>query len=209
MTLPSFIPPELVATTTLLLLVMDPLGNVPIFLAMLKPIDPSRVRPIILRELLIALGIMLAFLFFGRQFLDTLGLEAESVRISGGVILFVIALRMIFPKKQGKDAKKDEPVEEPFIVPLAIPLVAGPTTIATLVLMAHQGGDNLGMWTAATGLAWFINAVILLSAPWLNKVLRKRGIDAMERLMGMVLIMLSIQMLVDAMRGLYQSIALS
>lgn len=210
MFLTSLIPPEIVATTTLLLLVMDPLGNVPIFLATLKPIEPSRRRPVILRELLIALGIMLSFLFFGRQFLDLLGLEAESVRISGGVILFVIALRMIFPKKPGKDAGKgDVPVEEPFIVPLAIPLVAGPTTIATLVLMAHQGSDNLGMWTVSTGLAWFINAVILLSAPWLYKILGKRGIDAMERLMGMVLIMLSIQMLVDAFRSLYRAIVLA
>ena len=205
MTLFSLFPADLLPSATLLLLVMDPLGNVPIFLSVLKDIELERRRHIILRELLFALALMLTFLFFGQEFLDLLGLDPESVRISGGVILFVIALRMIFPRERKEGG--DEPrAEEPFIVPLAIPLVAGPSTIATLILMARQDPDRMGTWAMATGLAWIINACVLLSAPWLYRVLRKRGLAAMERLMGMILIMLSIQMLVDAMRGLYVSI---
>ena len=204
MTIFSLLPEDLLPSAMLLLLVMDPLGNVPIFLSLLKDIDPERRRPIIFRELLIALVLMLAFLLFGQEFLSLLQLDAESVRISGGVILFVIALRMIFPKEH--TAADESPREEPFIVPLAIPLVAGPTTIATLILMARQDPDRMGTWVMATGLAWVVNACVLLSAPWLYRMLRARGLAAMERLMGMTLIMIAIQMLVDSGRALYQSL---
>ncbi len=194
------LPPELLPSATLLLLVMDPLGNVPIFLSILKDVDPERRRAIIGREMLFALGIMLTFLFFGQEFLRWLRLDAETVRLSGGIILFIIALRMVFPSTQDHTTEVRD--EEPFIVPLAIPLVAGPSTIATLILMTRQDPTQMGTWAMATGLAWGINACVLMMAPLLLRVLGRRGLAAVEKLMGMILIMLSVQMLVDAVRAL-------
>lgn len=184
----------------LLLLVMDPLGNVPIFLSLLKDIDQKRRRRIIMRELLIALVIMLLFLYFGQNILDVFSLQQESVRISGGIVLFLIALRMIFPSDK-KLAHTEE--AEPFIVPLAIPLVAGPSTIATLILMTRQESNQSYSLLLALLLAWSVTAIILMSAPWLYRVLKSRGLAAMERLMGMLLIMLSVQMLIDGIQNLY------
>ncbi len=191
---------QILSSATVLFLVMDPLGNIPLFLSLLKHLEPRRRRQILVRELLIALGILTIFLFLGQELLDFLHLDQESVRMAGGIVLFVIALRMIFPTKHG--VMGDVPDEEPFIVPLAIPLIAGPSALATLILMVRSDPAKMLDWSLTLLLAWGLSAAILLAAPFLYKLLHDRGLAAIERLMGMLLIMISVQMLMDAVRSM-------
>lgn len=191
---------QIFSSATVLFLVMDPLGNIPLFLSLLKNVEESRRRKIILRELLIALAILMFFLFFGQQLLDFLHLEQDSVRLAGGIVLFIIALKMIFPKKN-ESIMGGDPDQEPFIVPLAIPLIAGPSALATLILMVRNDPGLMIEWTMTLLLAWGISAAILLSAPFFYRLLRERGLAAIERLMGMLLIMISVQMLMDGIKS--------
>ena len=186
------------ATAITLFLIMDPLGNVPIFLVVLEHVAEHRRRYIILRELIIALIVMLLFLFAGPAMLRTLGISPEAVAIAGGLVLLIIAIRMIFPLRgssvMGDD---DEDHGEPLLVPLAIPLLAGPSLLATLMLRANSG--NILQHTLPALLrAWAASAVILLASPFLYRIFGNRGLKAMERLMGMVLICISVQMLLNA-----------
>ena len=190
---------EILSSAVVLFFVMDPLGNIPIFLSLLKDIEPKRRWKVISRELLIALIILLIFLFFGQQLLNLLQLESESVSIAGGIILFIIGIRMVFPSRRG--VMGDQLEGEPFIVPLAIPLIAGPSTLATLMLFVHSDPTNMLNWLSVLLIAWAITAVILLSAPIFYKILRKRGLAAVERLIGMILIMISVQMLVTGIKS--------
>lgn len=189
---------ETITAFTTLLFVMDPLGNIPIFLSALKGIPTKRQQKIILRELLIALGVLLAFLFVGPQILNFLGLSEESIRISGAIVLFIIAVRMIFPQKGG--IMGDQLDGEPLIVPLAIPCVAGPSTLAVLMLLASSSDQRLLDWIIALVGAWAVSSVILLSSLKLSKVLGMRGLTAIERLMGMILVMMSVQMMLDGLQ---------
>ena len=186
------------ATAITLFLIMDPLGNVPIFLVVLEHVAEHRRRYIILRELIIALIVMLLFLFAGPAMLRTLGISPEAVAIAGGLVLLIIAIRMIFPLRgssvMGDD---DEDHGEPLLVPLAIPLLAGPSLLATLMLRANRG-TILQHTLPALLLAWAASAVILLASPFLYRIFGNRGLKAMERLMGMVLICISVQMLLNA-----------
>ena len=190
------------SAAVVLFFVMDPLGNAPLFLSLLKDIEPKRRRWIIIRELLIALAIMLAFLFFGQNLLNLLELEQESVTIAGGIVLMIIGLRMIFPTKEG--VMGDQGGGEPFIVPLAIPLVAGPSALATLILMVRSEPEALGgKWLLALLLAWGAASLVLSSAPFLYGMLKERGLSALERLMGMLLIMIAVQMLVNGLQAAF------
>ena len=144
---------EIISAAVLLILIMDPLGNLPIFMSVLKHTEPKRRRAIMVRELLIALLVMLVFLFAGEKILAFLSLRAETVSISGGIILFLIAIKMIFPSASGNSSGLPAG-EEPFIVPLAIPLVAGPTILATLMLLSHQYPNQMGHLVIALLLAW-------------------------------------------------------
>lgn len=186
------------SSAIVLIFLMDPLGNIPILLSVLKGIDPKRQRTIIARELLIALGILLVFLFMGKPLLNFLHLQQEAVTISGGIILLIIGLRMIFPTRDG--LMGPQPDGEPFIVPLAIPLIAGPSVLAMLMLMTQSGPSKMTHWFFALLIAWTITAAILLVAPKLLKVLRERGLIALERLMGMILVMMAVQMLIDGVK---------
>ena len=186
------------SAAAILFLVMDPLGNIPVVLSLLKDVDEQRRRPIIIRELLIALGVLLIFLFFGQKLLNFLELQQESVSISGGIILFIIALRMIFPTRSG--VMGETPDGEPFIVPLAIPLIAGPSALATLIMMVRSNPERMLDWGLALLGAWTLTAVIMISAPFFYRILRRRGLAAVERLMGMLLIMISVQMLINGIR---------
>jgi multiple antibiotic resistance protein len=181
-----------------LVLVMDPLGNVPPFLSVLKTVAPQRRRLVLLREILIAYGVLLVFLLIGGALLRFLGLQPEAVSIAGGIVLFLIALRMIFPDRRSGAA---DPIEgEPFVVPLAIPLVAGPSALATLLLLQSAPGTTTPELAIAVTLAWGLSAVILLSSTSLYRVLGERGLIAMERLMGMLLVMVAVQMLLNGIR---------
>ena len=178
-----------------LLLIMDPLGNIPPFLTALRKVEPERRRRILLREILIAYVVLLTFLFAGRYLLRLLSLQEETVSIAGGIVLFLIALRMIFPKE---DAARDALDGEPFIVPLAIPLIAGPSTLAALLLLQQSPTSTLQLVLALT-LAWSVTAVILLSSTALYRLLKERGLIALERLMGMLLVMLAVQMFINGL----------
>lgn len=193
---------KIFSAAAILFLVMDPLGNIPLFLSLLKEYSPKRRQRIILRELLIALAILLIFLFFGQNLLDFLKLQQESVSIAGGIVLFIIAIRMIFPSRHGVMGGRLE--GEPFIVPLAIPLIAGPSALATLILLVRNDPARMMDWLFALLAAWLASAIILLSAPFFYRILRKRGLAAIERLMGMLLIMISVQMLLDGIRAYLQ-----
>lgn len=188
------------SAAVVLLFVMDPLGNIPLFLSLLRKVDEKRRRRVILRELLAALVILLLFLFFGQILLDFLHLRRESVSIAGGIVLGIIGVRMVFPTKEG--VMGPTPGGEPFIVPLAIPLIAGPSALATLILMVRSNPDQMIVWLAALLLAWGATAVLLLMAPFLFRVFRERGLIAIERLMGMLLIMIAVQMFLDGLQFL-------
>lgn len=177
-----------------LFLIMDPLGNIPVFLSALQNVEPKRRTFVIIRETVIALVVMILFLFVGQYLLDFLGLKQESISIAGGIILFLIALKMIFPQEK-KDENQSE--EEPFIVPLAIPLIAGPSLLATLLLFVRSEPTRMIDWLIALLIAWGISSLILLASPFVQKVLKERGLIAVERLMGMILVALSVQMFLN------------
>ena len=180
-----------------LLLVMDPLGNIPNFMAALKSVPEARRSRIILRECLFALGILLAVFVGGRGFMAIFGLSVEALRIAGGIMLFLIALRMIFP--EGRSERPEQHEEEPFIVPLATPLIAGPSLIATIMILSGNPAMNrVGVLTAIFS-SWGVSTLILLSAPFFARILRRRGLMAVERLMGMLLIVVSVQMFLDGL----------
>lgn len=179
-----------------LLLIMDPLGNIPPFLSALKKVEPDRRRKILVREILIAYVVLLAFLFAGKYLLRLLSLQEETVSIAGGIVLFLIALRMVFPRPE---ATTDALEGEPFIVPLAIPLIAGPSTLASLLLLQQTTPNATVQLLMALTLAWVVTAIILLSSTILYRVLKERGLIAVERLMGMLLVMLAVQMFINGL----------
>ncbi|AUG99088.1 YhgN family NAAT transporter [Pectobacteriaceae bacterium C52] len=194
---------EMISATVLLLLIMDPLGNLPIFMSVLKHLDPKRRRIVLMREMIIALGVMLVFLFAGEKILAVLNLRTETVSISGGIVLFLIAIRMIFPSQEG-DSTGLPAGDEPFLVPMAIPLVAGPSILATLMLLSHQYPYQLLHLALALFIAWGISFVILLMSNVFLRLLGDKGVGALERLMGLVLVMLSTQMFLDGVRAYMQ-----
>ena len=187
----------ILSAALLLFLILDPLGNVPVFLSVLRPLPPHRQRPVLVRELLIALVVLMAFLWGGKYALELMHLRQESVAIAGGIVLFLIGLRMIFPRPEG--LLGELPEGEPFIVPLAIPLIAGPSGMAAVMLMGSNEPDRLGEWSLALLLAWAATAAILMCAPLLYRLLGRRALAAVERLMGMLLVAISVQMLLDGL----------
>ncbi|MFZ4832500.1 YhgN family NAAT transporter [Rouxiella sp. Mn2063] len=191
---------EMFSATVLLFLIMDPLGNLPIFMSVLKHVDPKRRRVILIREMLIALILMLIFLFAGEKILSFLNLRTETVSISGGIILFLIAIKMIFPSHESTTSGLPAG-EEPFLVPLAIPLVAGPSILATLMLLSHQYPGKLSHLTLALFIAWGLSMAILMLSGMFLRLLGDKGVNALERLMGLILIMLATQMFLDGIRA--------
>jgi MarC family membrane protein len=180
----------------LLFLILDPLGNIPVFLGLLRKLPPARQRRVLVRELLIALGVLMLFLWGGQYALELMHLRQDSVSIAGGIVLFLIGLRMIFPTADG--VMGEVPDGEPFIVPMAIPMIAGPSGMASVMLLGSQEPTRMADWMLALTLAWLATAVILFSATYLQKWLGNRVLTALERLMGMVIVAISVQMLLDA-----------
>ena len=186
----------------MLWLIMDPLGNMPVFLSVLKQVPEHRRSKVIFRELLISYAVLLAFLFFGESILQFLNLKTESIGIAGAIVLFIIAIRMIFRDKNG--VMGELPDGEPFIVPLAIPFIAGPTTIAALMLLSSSEPERFNDWFIALTAAWLATTVLLLSAPYFLRVLSQRGLEAIERLMGLLLIAIAVQMFLEAVSDYFQ-----
>jgi len=178
----------------LLILITDPLGNVPVLLSLLKNVRPERRAKVILRECAIAFFILVLFLLFGRQILGALHLSADTLRIAGGVILFLIAINMIFPGSGARitDSGTDA---EPFIVPLAIPLVSGPSAIVTAMLLSGADPERMPLWIGAIAIAIAVSAIVFLGAERMQKILGPQVIAAFERLMGLILAAISIDML--------------
>jgi len=195
---------DVFSTALLLFLVIDPIGNVPAFLSILDNVPAERRRGVLSRELLIALATLILFLFFGKYVLTALQISQASLGAAGGIIVFLIALRMIFPGPKG--AMVEEVDGEPFIVPLAIPLIAGPAAMATLMLFMARDPKDWPRWLAALLLAWSASSMILLLASQLARLLGKRTITAIERLMGLVLTAVAVQMLIDGAEQAYHMV---
>lgn len=192
---------DFLATTLLLFLVLDPLGNIPLYLSQLRALPEERRRAVVVRELLIAYAVLLFFFFAGAAFMQLLALDLAAVKIAGGVVLFLIALRMVFPGADGPFGPVS-PRAEPFIVPLAVPAMAGPGALGVVLLLREANPGQSGTLFAAMTVAWLASALILLAAARLQRLLREEGIIAMERLMGLVLVVIAVQMFLDALRGL-------
>ncbi|MCW1923011.1 NAAT family transporter [Luteolibacter arcticus] len=185
---------NLLALAVTLFLVLDPFGNAAIFHSVLSKIPENRRRTVLLRELLFALAILLGFLFVGKHLLGFLGVRPATLSISGGILLFLIALGMVFPTRSMLGETGDE---EPFIVPLAVPLMAGPSSIAIILLTASKYPQAIGSIALAVSAAWLVSAVILLLSPAILKLLGTKGTRALERLMGLLLILVAVQMFLD------------
>jgi len=180
----------------LLFLVMDPFGNVRLFLSVLNPIAADRRRKVIIRELLLALAALILFLFLGRYILSAIGISESILTTAGGVILFLIALRMVFPPARGPyPVNVDESSDEPILVPLAIPLLAGPSALASVLFLMSSDPGRWADWLAAVLIAWAMTATVLLLSSPLARLIKKRGLIAIERLMGMVLTAIAIKMI--------------
>lgn len=181
------------SAVVILLLVVDPIGNIPLFVSVLRDFEPRRRVRIIIREWGIALATLLAFALLGKTILGVFGISDSSLTIAGGVILFLIALRMIFRRPEGVFG--DAADTDPFIVPLAIPAIAGPTAIATVVLLVSRAPQRLPEWFAAITLAMLITLFLLLTAEGVSKLVGARGLLALERLMGLILTAVAVEML--------------
>ena len=182
----------------LLFFILDPLGNIPTFLTLLKPFSPQRQRIIIARELIIALFVLLLFLWCGAYILQLMHLQKESVSITGGIVLFVISLRMIFPPPEGHTVEVSQ--EDPLIVPLAIPMIAGPSGMAAVILMGSESPGRLWDWSISLFLAWLVTAITLFFSTFLLRLVGPRVLTATERLMGLLLMAISVQMCLDGLK---------
>ena len=182
-------------TLVLLLLVTDPFGNVPLFISTLAHVKPERRSRVVIRECLIAFFLLLMFMFGGRYFLEALQLSSTSLRIGGGVILFLIALKMVFPSAEGIFGPAPEQGGEPLIVPLAIPALAGPSALVTVLLFSTSHQMSMWLYVIALMMVAAVWLLVLLSAERLLKVLGPAVITAFERLMGLILTALAVEML--------------
>lgn len=183
-----------------LFIVMDSVGSIPIYISVLKGLPSKRQYRIIFREMVIALIIIIIFNFMGATILEFLKIDQNTVSIAGGIILFLLGLKMVFPPEKEEISLRK--VKDPFIVPLAVPLIAGPAVLATVMLFAKQETSQIRM-LIAIGLAWAGSLCVLLLAPWTTKKLGDKGIIAIERLMGLVLILMSIQMFMTGVKKFF------
>ena len=177
----------------LLFLVMDPFGNIPLFMSALQDVDSERHTRIIIRELFIALGVLVLFLFTGRYILDVFHISEPALTAAGGTVLLLIAIKMIFPGQRGLAV--DAIDGEPFIVPLAVPYVAGPSAMATVLLIMSREPARWPEWLAAVAIAWVVSGLIISMSGLLARLLGQRVLIAIERLMGMLLVAIAIQLL--------------
>ena len=184
---------DIVSATILLILVMDPFGNMPLVIAVLKNVDPAARTKVVLRECAIAYAVLLAFMFGGDKFMHLLRLSDNALAIAGGLILFLIALRMVFPHPEGVHGDSGD--TGTFIVPLAIPAIAGPSALATVLLLVSREPQRVFDWVAALSLAMLVSALVMVSAQRISGWIGKRGVIAMERLMGLVLTAIAVEML--------------
>jgi MarC family membrane protein len=187
-----------VSATILLILITDPLGNIPLFISVLRGVTPHRRAIVILREVAIAFGILLTFMLAGDRFLRMMSLTDLSLRIGGGIVLFLIALRMIFPHPDGLTGAQRG--GEPLIVPLAIPALAGPSALATVMLLTSQAPGKMLEWIGALTVTMVVCAIVLVMAERIQQWLGVAAVTAFERLMGLVLVAISVEMMLGGIR---------
>lgn len=192
---------SLTSAIVILLMVMDPLGNIPVFVSLLHNVPDRRRKLVILRECAIAFATLVFFVFAGRRILDVLGLSDSSLNIAGGVILFLIALRLIFKHPEGVFGTDGSDETEPFIVPLAIPSIAGPSAIATVILLVSRAPARITDWILALAVASMITLTLLLAAERIARMLGSRGLAALERLMGLILTAIAVEMLLKGIES--------
>jgi MarC family membrane protein len=183
----------------LLLLVADPFGNIPIFISALREVPPQRRLMIVLRECLIAFIVLSVFVFVGRPFLQTLGLSELALQIGGGVVLMIVALRMVFPSSEG--VYGTAPGGEPFIVPLAVPALAGPSALATVMLLVSKDPSRSLEWVGAIAVVMAVSALVLVFAGRIQALLGERVTLAFERLMGLVLAAIAVELMLRGVRS--------
>ena len=193
---------EFLSVFAALFLIMDPFGNIPVFLMVLDKVQPERRKKVLIRELLFALAAVIVCILAGKQIVSLLGLRPEAISIAGGIILFLIAIRMIYPFKLFE--MKDDIDSEPLLVPLAIPLIAGPSLLAVLLLFASSESPDFQTLGLAALLAWFLTSLILFFSTFLFHLLGKNGLIAVTRLMGMILVAISIQLFLDGISLYYK-----
>ena len=188
-----------ISSVITLCLIMDPFGNIPLFISALKKVSPERRKVVLLRELAIALLIMVIFLFLGDWFMRAFGIHSFSLSIAGGLILFIISAKLVFG---GDDTapSADPKEEEPFIVPLAIPLVAGPAVLSIIMILSAQHANKWVTLGAILAASVFNSAILMLSFP-ISNLLGKRGLAAIERLSGMILVLMSVNMIMEGISG--------
>jgi len=191
-----------VSAVVLLLIVCDPFGNIPIFISALQDVPRDRRRAIILRECLIAFAVLVSFVFVGAPFLRLLGLSELSLQIGGGVVLMLVALRMVFPTPEGIFGQA--PGGEPFIVPLAVPALAGPSALATVLLLVSRDPARLWQWVAAIAVVMAASALVLAFSERIMRFLGERVTLAFERLLGLVLAAVAVELI---LRGIKTFIA--
>ena len=189
---------DLVSATILLVLVMDPFGNMPLVISVLRNVDPGARTRVVLRECAIAYAVLLAFMFGGDRFMHLLRLSDNALAIAGGLILFLIALRMVFPHAEGIFGESGE--TSTFIVPLAIPAIAGPSALATVLLLVSREPQRVFDWVAALSLAMLVSTLVMVSAQRISAWIGRRGVIAIERLMGLVLTAIAVEMLLNGVQ---------
>lgn len=197
-----------ISAIILLFLVMDPFGNLPFFIASCKNASPERYLKIVIRESLVALAVILLFLFAGDQILKILKISTSSIELAGGIVLFLIAIKLIFgsPTTQlDKDSHGKN--QEPFIVPLAIPYIAGPGAISTVILIGGKSSGAADVLSAAAGVsvAWIGGTLILLAGRRIAKMLGNKTLDASESLMGLLLTAIAVEMFVSGIKSAFLS----
>jgi multiple antibiotic resistance protein len=193
---------SLFTVTLILFLIMDPIGNISSFISLSNGLDPKRQRFVILREMGIALLIMLGFNYIGEFLFSFLDLSETTVRISSGVILFLIALKVLF--SAGDSPRSHLPPGEPFIFPLAVPLISGPALLATILLFSRLEACQYTM-PQAIFIAWLLAILILYFSLPIKKVLKHNGLVACERLIGMVLVLIAVQRILEGILTFYKS----
>lgn len=192
---------DFLATVVLLLILLDPLGNIPLLISLLRPLEPARRQRVVLRENAVAALLLIVFVFIGDWLLAALRLSAPALEISGGLILFLIAVHMVFPS-QGHHEDDSSRDGEPLIVPIAVPMIAGPAALATVLLTSRQEPQVMSL-IGAILLAIVINTLVLLAGERLARLFGKPGLAAMERLMGLVLTTMAVQMLISGIKAAF------
>jgi MarC family membrane protein len=183
----------------LLLLVLDPFGSLPIFISVMRNVAPERRTGVALREVVIAFGVLALFMVGGQAFLTLMRLSERSLEVAGGVILLIISIRMIFASG-GEVYASDGQAREPFIFPLAVPLLAGPSAMATVLLLASRQPDRMWEWVGALTVAMAVSGVVLLGADRLRKLLGSSMVSAIEKLMGLVLTAVAVEMILAGLK---------